>query len=140
MSAELMREIEARGLLEYGSVIPTGLVHSMLGIQVPTVGTRAEFEELALRELGAIDSIRSTLLDQGKYITACHGGYRILLPSENARQIESYMKSADRKLRRAQRLSASTARQVDANDHTAARIHLKQHSHRRGYPPPQLGA
>lgn len=140
MSAELLREIEARGLLDYGSVIPTELVHSMLGIKVPTVGTRAQFEELALRELSAIDGIRNALIDQGKYITACHGGYRILLPSENARQIESYMKSADRKLRRAQRLSASTARQVQAQDHAAARLHMKQHSRRRGHPPPQLGA
>lgn len=141
MSADLMCVLGEYGLLEYGSVIPAELVRKVLHIKPIEVGTRAQFEEQALQELGAIDFVRNALIDQGKYITACRGGYRILLPSENQKQVEAYMKSADRKLRRAQRLSASTPRQIDAHDHTASRLHLKQFSHRRrGAPPAQLSA
>lgn len=127
----LLSAMTEHGLLDYGSFIPTELVHQALGLVVPEVGTRAEFEAVALRELSAIDDVRGVLLDKGKYLAGCKGGYRILLPSENASQIENYMKSADRKLRRAQRLSAATQREAATIDHTQTRIHMKQHSWRR---------
>lgn len=128
---ELLHALHEAGLLEFGSVIPSELVHEVLGIEIPKVGSKAVFDELALRELNAIDSVRNLLLNQGKYLTACEGGYRILLPSENQKQVEAYMKSADRKLRRAQRLSANTPQTAHAADSTRARIHMKQHSRRR---------
>lgn len=131
----LLRILRAEGLLDYGSIIPTKLVHDVLGIAIPEVGSKAVFDELALRELSAIDAVRSALLDEGKYLTACEAGYRILLPSENQRQVEAYMKSADRKLRRAQRLSTNTPRIISAADVTNTRLHMKQNSHRRGAPP-----
>lgn len=131
----LLRILRAEGLLDYGSIIPTKLVHDVLGIAIPEVGSKAVFDELALRELSAIDAVRSALLDEGKYLTACEAGYRILLPSENQRQVEAYMKSADRKLRRAQRLSTNTPRIISAADVTNTRLHMKQTSHRRGAPP-----
>lgn len=128
---DLMRVLRRHDLLQFGCFIPTDLVHDALGIEIPEVGTKAAFDELALRELGAIDQIRNALLDHGKYLTACEGGYRILLPSENQKQVHAYMKSADRKLRRAQRLSANTPQAPGIVDSTQSRIHLKQHSRRR---------
>ena len=44
----------------------------------------------------------------GKFIASHQGDYRILLPSENKRQVDAYMSQADRKLRRAHKLSRNT--------------------------------
>lgn len=130
---DLLRVLRESDLLDYGSVIETAMVHDALGITVPEVASRAKFNELELLELGAIDYVRNVLLNDGKYIAACAGGYRILLPSENKKQVEAYIRSADKKNRRAHRLSVNTPVQhTTEQDQTNARIHFRQHSHRRG--------
>lgn len=129
---ELYQTLHDMGLLEYGEVIETRLVHEILGIEMPEVGTKAEFDQIALAELAAVDYVRNILLGQGKYITSTKSGYRILLPSENAKQIELYMQSADGKLSRALKLSRSSpAADAKTADQTAARIMLKKHGMRR---------
>jgi len=122
------------GLLEYGSVIETSLVHELLGIDMPSSAPKRVYDQLALLELAAIDYVRNMLLGHGKYITGTTGGYRILLPSENAAQIDLYMESADRKLSRALKLSRNTPQEAkSAPDQTEARILLKKSGIRRGY-------
>ena len=108
MSKDLLLELRQRGLLEFGSVIKGSEVRDILGIAYPEYGTKKDFDEVALFELGAIDYVRNVLLGEGKYISSDRGDYRILLPSENKRQIDAYMSQADRKLRRAHKLSRNT--------------------------------
>jgi hypothetical protein len=108
MSKDLLNALRDRGLLEYGSVIKGDDVREILGVEYPEYGTKKDFDEVALAELGAIDYVRNVLLGEGKFITSHQGDYRILLPSENRRQVDAYIAQADRKLRRAQKLSRNT--------------------------------
>lgn len=127
--------MKSHGLTEYGSNIPTSLVHGVLGIYYPESAPKAVFDELALKELGAIDYVRSALLNEGKYLIGDKVGYRILLPSENKRQVERYMQQADKKLRRASKLSRNTPYEHrQGADQTEARIMLKQQEARTDSP------
>lgn len=132
----LLKGLEDEGFIEYGSTIPGYVVHDLLGIKYPLVGTREVFNRLALIELAAIDYCRNALLSRGMYMAgATNGGYRILLPSENQTQIASYMRSADRKLQRALKLNRATPReaQSESPDQTDARITLKLEGIPRDY-------
>ena len=115
MSKELLAALRGRGLLEYGSVIKGEEVRDILGIEYPEVGTKKDFDEVALAELGAVDYVRNILLGEGKFIASHQGDYRILLPSENKRQVDAYMQQADRKLRRARKLSRATMANIRQN-------------------------
>lgn len=128
MSKELYEELGARGLLEYGSVISGDIVRRILGLRMPAVGTKRDFDEVTLAELGAIDYVRNTLLGRGKYLAGASGDYRILLPSENKRQVDIYMNQADNKLRRALKLSKNMPSVVKRHDNTSARIMMKRES------------
>ena len=135
MSKPLYEALKARGLLEFGSVIMADTVREILGIEYPEFGTKKEFDELTLIELGAIDYVRNLLLNEGKYLAGHQGDYRILLPSENKRQVEAYMAQADRKMNRALKLSSNTPATDDAYSPHAdidVRIAMKRTSARRG--------
>ena len=124
---ELLNALDAQGLIEYGSVIPGHIIRDALGIVYPSVGTKKEFDRLALSELTAIDYFRNVLLGRGMYLTQVGPDYRILLPSENAHQVERYIASADKKLVRALKLTRNTARVDTARpDQTEARIVMKR--------------
>lgn len=128
MSKDLLNALKQKDLLEYGSVIPGELVREILNIEYPEYGTREVFEGIALQELGAVDYVRNALLNEGKYLASNRGDYRILLPSENKRQIEAYTAQADRKIRRALKLSRHTPVSADKsiNDQQHARLVMKQ--------------
>lgn len=127
---ELLRE---DGLTEYGSHIPTEYVHNAIGLQVPEVATREVFNRIGLVEMAAVDYCRAALLNEGKYVSGCKGGYRVLLPSENKSQVDAYISSADNKLCRALKLSKNTPKEVGiAHSQVEARIMLKRHGMRRG--------
>jgi len=117
VSKRLYEELNAMGLLEYGSVFSGELVRDIIDLSLPsddelhqmTVGkAKSVFTSAALMEMAEIDYVRNILLGRGMYIKASGGGYVILLPSENAAQIDSYVSSADKKLRRALKLSRNT--------------------------------
>ena len=130
---DLLASLGDMELLEFGSVIPTELVHELLEIKMPKVATKAVFDGIGFLELAAIDYCRNVLLGQGKYLCGTATGYRILLPSENKGQIDSYMSSADRKLSRALKLSRNSPKSADeAQDQTEARIYMKRTGLRRG--------
>jgi hypothetical protein len=88
------------GMIDFGHFIPSSVIHQALGIAFPDVASKKEFDSLALMEMSAVDYVRNILLGRGMYIRGVHGGYRILSISENMEQVDQYMKSADRKLRR----------------------------------------
>ena len=129
MSKDLLQELKDRKLLEYGSHIPGDLVREILGIEYPDVGTKKEFDEIALKELAAVDYVRNALLNEGKYLAGTGSDYRVLLPSENKKQAERYMSSADRKLFRADKLLRNTPKTtIREVDNYPARIMLKRRS------------
>lgn len=111
---ELYVNLKDAGMLEFGSSIPSDMVRQILGIEYPEVGTKKQFDEVALTELAAVDYVRNILLGEGKYLAGSQNGYRILLPSENTKQCERYQVSADKKLRRSIKLSRNTP----AGDHS----------------------
>ncbi len=129
----LMAGLDDRGLTEYGSVIPSELVHELLQIEVPTYASKSVFDRLAMIELAAIDYCRNVLLGHGKYLCGTRSGYRILLPSENKAQVDNYMGSADRKLSRALKLSRNTPGDSINPDQTEARILMKKSGMRQPY-------
>lgn len=134
---ELYAELSTRGLLDYGAVIPSSVVRGTLGLEFPNIGTKSEFDRLSLLELAAIDYVRNVLLGQGRYIAGTTTGYRVLLPSENAGQIEQYMSAADKKLSRALKLSRnSPVRPGETPDQTEARILMKREGARSFRPQP----
>jgi hypothetical protein len=142
----LLAQLTGLGLTEFGSVINGELVHHILGIEMPMTAPKSVYDQLALIELTCIDYCRNVLLGEGKYLSGTPSGYRILLPSENKKQIEGYVGSADRKLNRALKLSRNSPVDTDTHDQIEARIMLKQSERRypRRKPPeddsPYIGA
>lgn len=126
---DLLSWLRARGLDEYGSVIMGDDVRAVVGIEYPETASKAVFDSLGLKELSAVDYVRNVLLSEGKYLSAQAGDYRILLPSENARQVDLYMSHADNKLKRAQKLMRNTPLiDTSAPDNTDVRILMKRES------------
>ena len=129
---EFYSALQDMGMLEYGAVIPTPTVHELLEIEMTASAPKAVYDRLALFELAAIDYVRNMLLGQGKYLTGTSTGYRVLLPSENALQVDNYMEQADRKLSRALKLSRNTPQEAKRMpDQTEARILMKRSGIRR---------
>lgn len=124
----LMSYLTHNQLTDYGQVILGEDVRAVLGIKIPRLGTQKQFRDLALAELTAIDYCRNVLLGKGKYLTRRGDDYRILLPSENAQQVNTYMSQADRKLKRALKLSkgAEQAATGQNPDNTQVRIMMKR--------------
>lgn len=105
---DLLEWMRETGRDAYGTVIPGDDIRELLGLVMPTYGSYSDFKSVELEELDATGYVRKVLLTEGKYLRSDKGAYRILLPSENAAQIEKYMTEADRKLRRALTLSQTT--------------------------------
>lgn len=128
---DLLKVLADKGLLEYGSVIPRELVHQVIGVRMPEIGTKAQFDAVALAEISAIDYCRNYLLGHGKYLGGTPTGYQIWLPSDNRKQIDLYMESANRKLSRALKLSRNSPSMANTQpDQLEARIHLKMQNTR----------
>ena len=125
------------GYSTYGAEVPVEVVQAFLGIEYPETASKKLYDTLTLIELGYIDYVRNMLLNDGKYLTNSRGVYRVLLPSENAAQVERYVSGASKRLNRALKLSKNTpAEYKKPNDDTAIRIELKkksiQEAHRFG--------
>ena len=131
---DILSHLRAAGQLEYGSVVLGSHIRALLGIEYPEFGTKKQFDALALAELSAINYVRDHLLNEGNYLVGFRGDYRVLLPSENARQAELLMDSADRKTRRARKLLRNTPASdtVGASASLIARIAMRENSPRRG--------
>jgi len=128
----LFDALEGEGLLEYGSVIPGDFVRRVLGLDMPSVGTRRQFEEIALREMSAIDAVRERLLNHGKYIAGAGQNYRILTPAENSGQIDRYLGHAQNKIRRARKLERTSPAMFNGRPNTiGARLLMAEKSMRK---------
>jgi hypothetical protein len=142
MSKELLVAMRDGGFCEYGSEVTGQWVRDTCGIYFPTKddlvgmsvdGIKKLLNGVALQELGATDYVRNILLGEGKYFGSCSTGYRVFLPSETREQIELYMKSGDRKYRRAQKLLHNLPPLPSGSppDNTAARLQAKMNSNRQ---------
>lgn len=117
------------GYSAYGAEVPVETVQAFLGIEYPETASKKLYDTLTLIELGYIDYVRNMLLNDGKYLTNSRGVYRVLLPSENAAQVERYVSGASKRLNRALKLSKNTpAEYKKPNDDTVVRIELKKKS------------
>jgi len=128
---ELYAHLKSKGLLEYGSVVTELEIQNFLGISYPEVGTHDQFKSLDLIMLAVTDYVRNILLGTGKAFIQSKGDYRVLLPSENAKYIEGYMKSADKKLQRALKLSKNQPATDIKQDDKTVQIMLKKESIRK---------
>lgn len=118
-----------KGYTGYGATVDGAEVRAFLGLTMPEVGTKSQYDAVALAELAAIGYVRDALLEEGKYLKGDQGSYRVLLPSENAAQVEVFMANAGKKLRRAQRLAESTPSEFrPTNDNAEARLAMMQKS------------
>jgi hypothetical protein len=120
----LWHAVVEAGYNTYGAVFEQSFVQGVLGIEVPDIGTRKQFQRLDLLEVSAVDYVRIKLLDQGMALKLSDGLYRVPLPSENSDVIDNWLASANRKLRRADRLRRNTnaTDPSGAPDQMAARI------------------
>ena len=84
---------------------------------------RRALAEDSLVQLHVIDWLRNKLLDRGMYLQQHNDVVRILLPSENERQVRKYFDSGMKKFRRAERLLSTTPRPPgDMHSSLATRI------------------
>lgn len=97
--------------LTYGSIIPASDIRELAGIIIPERGTFKEFQQAQLDELQFVSTIRDHLLNQGMYLKREGKQYRVLLPSENAQQVERMNESASRKYKRALLLEKLTPKE-----------------------------
>ena len=129
MSAKLLQALIDNALTDYGSFIEGSFVREVLDITLPEFGTRQEFDRISLAELAAIGYVRTKLLLEGKYIAADRGNYRILLPSENLRQVEAYLEASDNKRRKGALLLKNTPPEfVPTLSQVEARACMREHT------------
>lgn len=122
------------GYTTYGAEVPVETVQAFLGIEYPEIANKKTYDALTLVELGYIDYVRNILLNEGKYLTNSRGVYRVLLPSENAAQVDRYVSGANKRLTRALKLSRNTPMQYKKpNDDTDVRIELKKKAIKEAY-------
>jgi hypothetical protein len=112
------------GVFEYGAMIHKEELLKYFGIQplsedeankLSFTAIKTRIQEDALQELAVTDFIRDRLLDEGKYFYRNGKMYCVALPSQNSEKADAYLKSAQRKIKRASRLLANTPKEVSSN-------------------------
>jgi hypothetical protein len=113
--------------LEYGSTFKRSRVLDIMGIEDIEFGTQKEFQVQELAELSGIGYMRNILINQGKWIIRKGETYRILHPSENSSQIDSFMRSGSNAYLKASKLAKSTdPRFLIEHDQLAAKIQSRR--------------
>lgn len=123
---ECFKILDDEGWIEYGKTIPRKVIFEAFGIkEIEYPAMRNEIKQQELEELTVTGYIRDKLLNRGMYLKGERDAYRVLLPSENAGQIMSYMSSADRKLKRAIKLNNNTPSEYKIPSQDEVRIFMK---------------
>ena len=124
---DIYTELKDAGHFEYGSVIERQFLRASFGIdEIDYPAMQNEIDNQSLQELGVTDYIRNQLLNEGKYLKGERKTYRVLLPSENAGQVMSYMTSADNKLKRGIKLNKNTPTEYKINSNDEVRMMMKR--------------
>lgn len=115
--------LDSLGCFEYGGTFTREEVIGLLRVKYIKKGTRADFQTMDLAELAGVGYIRNVLINQGKWIKLTGDHYRVLTPSENADQIESFLSRGRRAFNKANKLAKSTPPEYfKAIDQTKAKI------------------
>ena len=104
----LLQFMRDNKLTEYGSLLSQKDLNRVLDIHRPVLGTEQVFKEINFLILGATDYVRVQMMKEGKAFTQIKGSFRIPLICENMRVCESYVLSADKKLKRSAQLMRNT--------------------------------
>lgn len=113
--------------LEYGATFSRARVLSIMGIEDIEFGTQKEFQEQELAELSGIGYVRNILINEGKWIVRKGNTYRVLQPSENGSQIDSFMRSGSSAYLKASKLAKSTEpKYLVEHDQLAAKIQSRR--------------
>ena len=121
--------LEETGFLDYGEGISGFDLREIFEIdEIEYPAMKVDIDRQQLQELIVSDYIRNRLLNQGKYFKQTRDSYRVLLPSENAAQIISYMNSADNKLKRGLKLNKNTPPQYKISSNDEVRAIMKKES------------
>ena len=113
--------------LEYGATFSRKRVLSIMGIESVEIGTQKDFQEQELAELAGVGHIRNILINQGKWIVRKGNTYRVLHPSENGSQIDSFMRSGSSAYLKASKLAKSTEpKYMVEHDQLAAKIQARR--------------
>lgn len=114
---DLIDELLAKGVFDYGATIKVDALMAMFGAQVSedddlegfsVSDIRAQIKADSVVELSVSGRVRERLLDEGRYLGKVGDYYRVYLPSENANKAAGYLASSAKKAARASRLLAST--------------------------------
>jgi len=119
-------KLEELGLLDYGSNIEGRVFREAFDIDdIEYPAMKSEIDAQSLELLAASDYVRNKLLNHGKYLKGVRDGYRVLLPSENAGQVMSYVNSASTKLKRGQKLDKNTPAEYQIHSNDKVRMMMK---------------
>lgn len=125
-NVETMTLLRESGFFEHGEVITGKELREAFGIEeIEYPAMKSEIDSQALKELNAVDYMRNMLLNEGKYLKGMRDSYRVLLPSENAAQVLSYMNSANNKLKRGLKLNKNTQVKYKINPNDEVRAIMK---------------
>ncbi len=123
---DIYQIMKDRGSFEYGTIINGSELRHAFDIEgVVYPAMKKDIDRVELEELSAADYIRNRLLNEGKYFKQSRDSYRVLLPSENAAQVISYMNSADNKLKRGIKLNKNTPSEYKISSNDEVRAILK---------------
>ncbi len=126
--------MKEEGFFEYGVTITGVELRGFFDIEeIEYPAQKRDIDKQTLLELGVADFIRNRLLNDGKYFKGERDNYRVLLPSENAAQVMSYMNSADNKLKRGIKLNKNTPTKykISSNDEVRAIMKLESTKERK---------
>ena len=105
---DLLQFMRNNGLTEYGSLLSQKVLYEVLDIHKPKIATEQVFKEINFIILGATDYVRVQMMKEGKAFSQIKGSFRIPLICENMKVCESYVLSADKKLKRSAQLMRNT--------------------------------
>ena len=125
----IVEEMEAAKMLEYGEIISNDNLLACFGFKPTSIEDLAKLPIKEAIDLSKREDVEAAglgifvchwLIEQGRYLKKVHSNYRVLLPSENQGQANSYLRSAKKKQQRAQKLLQKTPKSADEERSTAA--------------------
>ena len=125
-NCDIFTFIKEHGYFEYGAVIKGETLREFFDIkEIEYPAMKKDIDNQVLQELSCVEYIRNRLINDGKFFKGTNGNYRVLLPSENASQVISYMNSANNKLKRGIKLNKNTPVQHKINSNDEVRAMMK---------------
>jgi len=104
----IYQQLESLGHMEFGARIPLDLIHSLLEIHEPSIGTKREFMEVTTKVMTLVGRLKNNLLPQGKHLKQLKSHLVIPFASDNAHEAVSYIEQARKKVAYGDKLLVNT--------------------------------